>query len=366
MSKDMMQTKPYALPAAAVAKLDALVDRIETRPGDMIGAHEFDELQERITVRDVVRTLPEGLTEQDLAGILKLALLTECATETYGAAFAERAERFDAPWLARFNERVWVPDELTHHAPYKTILLALGFSEDELDREIRATQEIDYVHRGGDTPVHVTTFGIVQEYLTDNWHGLVANLLREASPEAAYMATRIKRRETLHTVWYRDMTALQVEADPRFVTSVAEGVLKFEMPANTLAPELQHNVRRWMPLMGADFERISRDLVRLIYETLSDTRLAGAMLVEIAAEKDFALGPISPRLIRGALDRLGGPGYGLLGEALLERMGLSYMFRRQSRGQDSAFAVYAAPYERIRGLMRTWVAKQIDFRLEAA
>jgi Fatty acid desaturase len=359
-------TRPYALPASAEAKLDALVDRVEAKPGDMIDVREFRELQERLDVRAVLATLPEGLSEEDFAGILKLALLTECATETYGDAFAERARRFDARWLARFNERVWVPDELTHHTPYKFILMSVGFEEAELDREIRRTQEADFTHRGGDTPVHVTTFGIVQEYLTDNWHGLIARLRKDASPAASYMAMRIKRRETLHTMWYRDMTALQVEADPRFMTSVAEALLKFEMPGNTLAPDLQRSVGRWMPLMGADFDRITRDMVRLIYETLSDTRLAGAMIVEMAAERGYRLGPIAPRVLQTAINRLGGPGYGLLGEALLERVGLSYVFKAQRGRQDSAYAPYSAGYERVRGLLRSWVAKQIDFKLNAA
>jgi hypothetical protein len=356
----------YAIPDAARAKLDALVDRIEARPGDLIDVTEFQALQERMNVRAVLATLPEELSEEDFAGILRLALLTECATETYGDAFDVRAKQFDAPWLARFNERVWVPDELTHHTPYKYILMSLGYAEAELDRDIRHTQEVDFRHKGGDTPVHVTTFGIVQEYLTDNWHGLIARMLRAASPEASYMATRIKRRETLHTVWYRDMTALQVEANPRFMASVAEALLKFEMPGNTLAPELQGQVGRWMPLMGADFERITRDMVRLIYETMSDTRATGALLVEIAAEKGFSLGPVSPRVVQAAVNRLGGPGYGLLGEALLERVGLSYLFRREKGGQDSAFALYDGAYERVRGLLRSWVARQIDFKLDAA
>lgn len=355
----------YSLPARAHARLEALVDGIEARPGDMIDVREFQDLQERMDLRTVLATLPEGLTEEDFAGILRLALLTECATETYGDAFEVRAKRYGAPWLSRFNERVWVPDELTHHTPYKYILMGLGFAETEIDRDIRHTQEIDFIHKGGDTPVHVTTFGIVQEYLTDNWHGLIARMLRKASPEASYMATRIKRRETLHTRWYRDMTALQVEADPRFMTSVAEALLKFEMPGNTLVPELQQSVGRWMPMMGADFERITRDMVRLIYETMSDTRATGALLVEIAAEKNFSLGPISPRLIQTAVNRLGGPGYGLLGEALLERVGLSYLFRCERGQQDSAFALYDGPYERIRSLLRSWIARQIDFKLNA-
>lgn len=358
-----MSNTTYSLPADAEARLEALVDRIEAAPGDLIDLASFREMQSRLNVRDVLRTLPQGLSEDDLAGILKLALLTECATETYGDAFAERARMFDARWLARFNDGVWVPDELTHHTPYKYILMSMGFAEAELDREIRRVQETDFTHRGGDTPVHVATFGIVQEYLTDNWHGLIASMLKGASPDASYMATRIKRRETLHTVWYRDMVALQIEANPRLLPFVAEGLLKFEMPGNTLVPHLQSQVSRWMPRMGADFERITRDLVRLVYTTMSDVRLTGKLLVDLAAEKGFRLGPVSPRVVRTALNRLGGPGYGLLGEALLERVGLSYVFQPSRERQDSAFALYDGAYERVRALMRGWVARQIDFRL---
>lgn len=360
----MAATLAYAIPPEAHARLERLVDRVEAHPGDMIDVREFAELQSRLNVRAVLATLPEGLAEEDFAGILKLALLTECATETYGEAFDERARRFDAPWLGRFNANVWVPDELTHHTPYKFILMSMGFSEGELDREIRHVQSMDYTHRGGDTPVHVATFGIVQEYLTDNWHGLIARMLRDAAPAAAYMATRIKRRETLHTVWYRDMVALQIEANPRLLPYVAEALLKFEMPGNTLVPHLQHQVTQWMPRMGADFDQITRDLVRLVQTTMSDAAMTGRLLVEIAAERGMSLGPLSPRLIQSAVNRLGGPGYGLLGEALLERVGLTYMFASRNGRQDSAFSLYGGPYERIRGLLRSWLARQIEIRLD--
>lgn len=360
----MPPTATYTLPAEAHQRLEALVDRVEARPGDMIDVKQFAELQSRLNVRAVINTLPQGLAEEDLAGILKLALLTECATETYGDAFAERARRYDAAWLGRFNANVWVPDELTHHTPYKFILMNMGFDEAELDREIRDVQQTNFIHRGGDTPAHVTTFGIVQEYLTDNWHGLIGDLLEKASPEASYMAVRIKRRETLHTMWYRDMVALQVEANPRLLPHVAEALLGFEMPGNTLVPHLQSQVGRWMPRMGADFDRITKDLVRIVHSTMRDVRMTGALIIEIAAKRGIRIGPVSPRLIQVAANRLGGPGYGLIGEALLERVGLSYLFKPEEGRQDSAFALYQGPYERIRALLRSWVAQQIDFRLD--
>ncbi len=362
----MALTKEYTLPAGAHAQLEGLVDQIVDEPGDLIDLRQFQQLQERLNVRETVASLPEGLSEEDFAGILRLALLTECATETYSDAFAARAKAYDAPWLGRFNDTVWVPDELTHHTPYKYILMNMGFGEGEIDRDVRHTQEIDFIHKGGDTPAHVSTFGIVQEYLTDNWHGLIADLLKKASPDASYMATRIKRRETLHTMWYRDMTALQVEANPRLIQHVGEALLAFTMPGNQLVPELQGHAMTWMPLMGADFEHITKDLVRHIYETLGNTRNTGAMLMQIAEDKGFTIGPLSPRIIRTALDRLGGPGYGLLGEALLQRVGLEYLFGAEKGAQDSAFVLYGGIYERIRSIARGWIADQIDFHFNVA
>jgi hypothetical protein len=292
-------------------------------------------------------------------------MLTECAAETFGAAIDERAQRYDAQWLSRFNNRVWLPDELTHLTPYKMILLSLGFSEAELDRQIRHTQQLPFEHRGGDLPVQVTTFGFIQEYLTDNWHGLVAKLLKGASPEASYMATRVKRRETLHTMWYRDMTALQLEVDPTLFAPMAEALVKFQMPANQVAPDRPDEVSRWLPSMGVDYEQMARDLLRLVHTTLGDVRQTGRLLVQLAAEKGYRLGPISAAQLRAAVDRLGGPGYGLVGEALLEKLGLSYLFQPPAGRQDSAMAPYTGVYERIRGLLRTWLAGKMDFDFRA-
>ena len=359
-----MATPPYSLPDESRSRLDGLVDRIQARPGDLIDLQEFIERQQSLNVREVLRTLPEGLSEDDLAGILHLALLTECATESYAAAIRDRARRFGAGWLARFNDEVWTPDELTHHAPYKYILLSLGFSEAELDSRIRETQEREFVHYGGDTPVHVTTFGMVQEYLTDNWHGLIASLLKEASPQAAYMATRIKRRETLHTAWYRDMTALQIEASPGYVAYVAEEVARFRMPGNSLVPELQSQADRWLPLMGANFERIFRDLFRLLHQTLGSARLTGELLVRMAAENGMSLGPVSAKQVQVALNRLGGPGYGLIGEAALEMAGLDYVFKTKRERQDSGFRFYEGVYEKVRSLVRSWLAREMAARVD--
>jgi hypothetical protein len=341
----------YAIPEATFQRLEAMVDRIEANPGRLLAPTEFEA---EIDTSRVLSTLPDGIGEQDFVGILKLAMLTECATDTYAREITARARMFGASWLERFNEKVWKPDEYLHAEPFKRILLALGFNETELDREITETQEREFEHTGGDSPVHVTTFGMVQEYLTDHWHGLISRLLRPSMPGAAIMTARIKQRETLHTVWYRDMTAMQVEANPEFVTEVAEELNHFRLPGNSLVPQYQSEAERWLPLMGADFTRVVRDMVRLLHSTAGSPEQLGRLAFELASWKDARLGVLRPQHIEWAMNRLGGWGYGLVGEAILERVGCSYLFKHDEDDRSQHGIV-----ERSRALIRTWLSKQL-------
>ena len=88
----------YSLPKTAAPKLEALVDRIVARPGQLIDLKAMEAAPETIDVSAVIKSLPEGLTEEDFVGILKLAMLTECATDSYAAVFQEGADKYDAPW----------------------------------------------------------------------------------------------------------------------------------------------------------------------------------------------------------------------------------------------------------------------------
>ena len=355
-----MTTKQYSMPAAAERKLDALVDRIEANPGKFVQTDELLGFQERLNLRPVLSTLPESISHEDFIGILKLAMLTESATDSYANAIHERAMRYDAHWLARFNENVWAPDERTHHTPYRAMFLDLGYSDADLDHEIRETREREYLHESGDTPLHITTFGMIQEYLTDNWHGLIGSLLRDSAPEAAQITNRVKQRETLHTLWYRDMTALQLEAEPGMIGHVSEALVRFQMPGQVLLPDLQDRVPGWLPKMGADFDRMTRDLIRLIHEALGGSvRNSGELLLAIAAEKGMRVGPLDPRLVRTALGRLGGPSFGLVGEALLLKAGLGHLY---SDPLDGVAPVHRR-VERIRSVLREWIADRIEIEV---
>ena len=136
-----MSQTTYSIPKSAAPKLEALVDQIVARPGDLIDVKRLEEQSAQLDISRVIDTLPEGISREDFVGILKLAMLTECATDSYAAVFQEGAEKYDAPWLDRFNQTVWVPDEYTHHTPYKYMLLSLGYTEEELEEDDSAEDE---------------------------------------------------------------------------------------------------------------------------------------------------------------------------------------------------------------------------------
>jgi hypothetical protein len=344
----------YAIPPETAGRLESLVQAIRRNPGRMIEVGEFESLRPQLHVRSILSARPAGVSEDDVVGILRLALLTECATDTFAAAIEERAIRYGAGWLACFTRDVWAPDERTHAAPYKLILRDLGFSEAQLDRDIRATRDQCLEHKSGDTPMHLTSYGMLSEFATDNWHGAIARMLRATSPVAAYMANRIKRRETFHRVWYRDMTALQVEGDPALASHLAEVILTFRMPGASLVPELQGQAGHWMTVLGYDFRASTKELVRIVESCLADVGQLGRLLVHIAAERGEALGPVSAKHIRMAFDRVGGRGYGLVGEALLESVGLDYLVEIPTAGgKDRQRA------RRLRQLFRSWLASKI-------
>ncbi|HJN92141.1 MAG TPA: hypothetical protein QGF05_05375, partial [Dehalococcoidia bacterium] len=84
----------YAIPTSAHKTLDALVDKVEANPGRMVDPAEIADLKGTMDVRATMDQLPEGLSEDDFTGILKLAMLTECATDSYATAIQERSDTY--------------------------------------------------------------------------------------------------------------------------------------------------------------------------------------------------------------------------------------------------------------------------------
>ena len=336
------------------SRLDVYVDNV-IRIGmkGIIQPWELTHLAQRVDANKAIKALPPGLSEDDFINTIRLSLLTECATDTYARVFTSSAKKYDQPWLGHFTEEAWIPDELMHYLPFKTMLMQLGFSEETLDKDIKDAREADYIHEAGTTPIHLTTFGTDQEYLTDNWYGLQHRIFRATSPEAAHMVTRVKQRETLHTIWYRDLAALQIEENPNLITHVAEASLRFQMPGNQIVPQLQSRAAEWMPFMGADFVRMKKDLIRLTAQITQSPDRTGRLVMEVAEQQGIKFGSISISQINAAMNKFGSSGYGLIGEALMLIAGMKGQFVDYEQGVVN----------RIRGVVRTWLAGEIDRRL---
>ena len=80
----------------------------------------------------------------------------------------------------------------------------------------------------------------------------------------------------------------------------------------------------------------------------------GRLAVDISQMKDYGLGMLKGPQIKWALERGDGWGHTLVGEALLERLGLSFLFK------SSVQEDYRG---RIRSAVRTWLAAKMPTSL---
>lgn len=359
-----------AFSETATAALVALTSRAIEHPGKLIKAGEFDESIESINVPALLGNVCTGWgSRAEAAGLsdivvfidsLRLAMLTECATDSYAVRIGECAQSYKLDWLYAFNWRFWRPDELTHFTPYKWVLMKLGFYECDLDRQIEEARAAVFVHRGINTPWGVAAFGTVQEYLTGNFHRLLASLFQLTSEYAATGIRRVEAREWLHTRLYRDMLVIQVEDRPEILPDVFEALLRFEMPGNQVVPELQAQATKYLPVLGSDLRAISGDLVSMLHYITRDVRTTGQLALRLAAEKGYSTRWISLQRVEAAINLLGGMGRGLIGEAVLAKY-LPYTSTNIFDGRrmlDEGLDTHAFA-EPVRRLLRGWIMKAL-------
>lgn len=314
-----------------------------------IAPADFESSFNGLRVTELAKSLPPGLGEEGFIRILKFAYLTEAATETYAQEIAQVARDYEQDWLGEFNERVWTPDEMTHRLPYRGLLLQMDVPERELDLEEKEAQERDYTHLRKHTPMYVTSFGTYQEGLTDFWHGQIATLLAPTNPEAARDVLKVKKRETLHEMWYADMSALQLDDNPKLMADMIDALLQFNMPYNEIVPQLADKLPEFIEGAEIDLRWIKKHIIDLTYQILQkDPEQAGKLVLQAAAKHGIKLGPINARHLAGAFSKFGGAGRGIFGEALLESVGYEG-FKARDSGMTG----------RIRSIIRTFTAGQI-------
>ncbi|MEO8457282.1 MAG: acyl-ACP desaturase [Chloroflexota bacterium] len=328
--------------------LDAYAASIIRAPGQMIDPKVFDEIEEQIDLARLVPGLANSIPYEDFVKALRLALLTESATDTYSIQFQEVARQYGAGWLAAFNDKVWDPDEQTHRTPYFRTLVAMGLDPAELERDMRQAQERSFDRKAANDPAAICMFGTNQELLTDGYHGAVAFTLKPYAPLAAHGIFLVKKREKLHTEWYRKMTAIQIEHNPELLANAAYVTAHFEMPENQVAPQYAPYGGDYWQMMGMNKAQLVKDLVRVFHQLTGDVHKTGQFLIDVGAERGIKVKGISVRFLRTLLMQLRLTGF--IGEVVLQSQGLSYLFQKEEEQTLKG---------RVRALLRKVVAERV-------
>ena len=268
-----------------------------------------------------------NVSANELIETFRLSLITESLTDQYADTYITGAKLADAEWLGEYITKFWVPDELGHADPFKNILLDFGFSQKSLDSDIKEAKETtEYLdaHESGLHPIALTTYGMLQECITDYWYELQGQFFPRTS-NTSKVISKVKGREALHTVQFRHLTALQLEADPSLITEVIHAVNKFQMPSNhiPLVKEIEEKTQEMIPRMNGEVITLLRRIIRHLNVALNDKDMLGKLLAEYATSREQRFISLLPNhVVMEALNRITG-GYGLIGEIVLDALGLT-------------------------------------------
>ena len=285
---------------------------------------DLKNMGETFTPEDLIKVA--NLDSSEIVDSFRLSLITESLTEQYSQTFKIGAKTHGADWLENYISGFWEPDELGHADPIKNILIALGIDKSSIEYEIQyAKESTNYYnhHKSGFHPVQLTTYGMIQECITDYWYGLQRGLFPRNS-KMSQIISKVKGREALHTVQFRNLTAIQIDADPELLDNVIYAILNFHMPANEIEPvkEIESKTQEWIPKMNGEVIELLRKIIFNLSIALDDKDKLGKLFTKYASSSDHRFIKFIPNsFLSQAIDRIR-PGYGIVGEIVLEELGL--------------------------------------------
>lgn len=298
------------------------------------------------------------MTAEELVDTFRLSLITESLTDQYSETFQTGAYIYKAEWLKNYVVGFWEPDENGHADPFKNVLISFGIDKYKIDREIsEARESVEYkAHHGSSLhPIALTTYGTIQECITDYWYELQRNFVPHLS-NTSKVINKVKAREALHTIQFREMTALQLEQDPSLMEEIIHTAVTFSMPSNhiPLVADLEAKTRYWIPRMNGRVLELLRRIVLNINHTLNDEQQLGQLLMTYASTSERRFFRLIPNhIISTALGQVKG-GYGLVGQVALDQLGLSTVcIDPQSNFIDQL--TY-----RMRNVLKRWVTKRMQ------
>lgn len=321
-----------------------------------VNTADLDSMFENFSPETIVEH--SKLSAEDVIDSFRLSLITESLTEQYSETYKIGSDLYGATWLKEYVLGFWEPDELGHADPFKNILIDFGVNQKDIEIEIgNAKSSIDYQtkHSSGFHPIALTTYGMIQECITDYWYELQRGFFPPKS-NTSKVISKVKGREALHTVQFRDLTALQLEMDPTLIEHVLQAAVSFEMPSNHI-PAVKHieaKTREWIPHMNGSVAELLRRIINNINITLDDNDNFGKLILQYASksEKQF-VNFVPNRIITTAINNIRG-GSSIVGEIVLEQLGLT-AYEQQAPKSFTEEVQY-----KIKTIIKRWVMKRMN------
>ena len=196
---------------------------------------------------------------------------------------------------------------------------------------------------------------MIQECITDYWYELQRDFFPKSS-NTNKVISKVKGREALHTVQFRDLTAFQLEADPSLLPEIIHSTINFSMPSNHIpvVQDIEAKTQEWLPKMDGDVTELLRRIIFHINGSLNDKTRLGQLLTEYASASESRFLSLVPNhVLSGAISHVKG-GYGLVGEIILEQLGLTASEPDMPKDFNESIQF------KIKSILKRWAIKRMD------
>ena len=240
------------------------------------------------------RQIRPGAVDHDILEALSFVTLVESNPEAPAQVLLAAADRGNAPWLRRFIQQTWLPEERMHHVPYREYLIRSGaYQVAEIDSEIDKVRARGFIYGQGYTPLQSATYGWLQELLTWHFYEAMGSYLRigdgrgsPGDPVLAKIVGDIAKQENFHRYVYLSGAKTVLKYAPHRKSEVINTVAEFLMPGHHMAPELQPKAPAWALKFNLSFRKLFHEicatLVDLIgYKGLGQTAVLYGTLHQI-------------------------------------------------------------------------------------
>lgn len=214
--------------------------------------------------------------DQEILKALTFVTLVECNPSDPAGQLLGAADRDGAPWLRRFIDQTWLPEESAHHTPYKEYLLRSGASTPQaINARISDVRSRGFLYGEGYTALKASVYGWIQELITWRFYeAMRSHLLLEgkdhgaSDPVLIQILGDIAKQENFHRHVYLTGIKSILRHSPERKVEVAEALAEFMMPGHHMVPDLQPYSAGWAQRFNLSLRVIIREIVEGVIEVI--------------------------------------------------------------------------------------------------